>query len=145
MSAWIVTKAHIDVLVHALGRRELMDISPNEAGAILWRENYRSVNYRYDERSRTPSYTYSQPPVKWSPDQLTKIVGCYTYQTCERPDWEQSKAFALVETLSEALDREGAKRDSAEADTAPWGVCECGGDHERYAHDAAMAEQGVEA
>lgn len=136
MSAWIVSKAHIDVLVWALGKRELFPdgMTPDEVGGVLWRENYRSVNYRYGERARVPEYRYAVPPVKWTPDQLTKILGCYDYQSCERNDYGKSKAFGLVKILSESLDREGASRDSEEANTAPWGVCYCGAAHSEWEH-----------
>lgn len=140
MSAWIVSKAHIDVLVHAMGRRELFDsITLDEAGQRLWDENYRSVNYRYQENAQTPRYTYEQPPVKWSPDQLTKILGCYEYQSCESHNFEDTEAGLWCLDLREALVREGADENSDEARSAPWGVCDCGGAHEDYRHEEVLA------
>lgn len=133
MSAWIVSKAHIDVLVHAMGKRELLEVSPDEAGRILWAENHRSVNYRYQENTPTPAYRYAAPPVDWTPAQLTKIVGCYSYQSCESHDYEETTAGRMVGDLSDALEREGADGESDEARSAPWGVCQCGGNHEEYA------------
>lgn len=47
MSAWIVSKTHIDYLVTALIRAELTDKSPDEAGRMLWRECLASVAWRY--------------------------------------------------------------------------------------------------
>ena len=50
MSAWIVSKGHIDVLVNGLLQHGL--ISPKEiaqTGQLLWRENHLSVNDRYAE------------------------------------------------------------------------------------------------
>lgn len=135
MSAWIVNKEHIDVLVHALGARELLSMSPDDAGRVLWEENHRSVNNRYCESTPTPPYRYTFPPVAWTPDQLTKIVGCYDYQTCENCDWRATEAGEMVAQLMESLKREGADEDSAEAGTAPWGVCHCGQAHEEYAHE----------
>lgn len=139
MSAWIVNKAHIDVLVHAMGKRELLEVSPDEAGRILWEENHRSVNYRYREGTPTPGYRYAAPPVEWNKHQLTKIAGCYEYQTCESDDWEQTVAYGMMVELGEALDREGALRESDEAATAPWGICTCGGAHEEYLHAEAVS------
>lgn len=138
MSAWIVSKAHIDVLVHALGKRELLSTDPNTAGAILWGENYRSVNFRYDESEAAPAYAFEPPPVAWTPNQLLKILGCYDYQTCECDDYRATEAGELVTILQDSLAREGADEDSDE--WAPWGVCHCGQAHEDYKHDESGAK-----
>lgn len=50
MSAWIVSKEHIDVLVQALAEGEIVvDIEPSEIGRILWRENLYSIWARYPD------------------------------------------------------------------------------------------------
>src|SRR5690348_7047317 len=133
MSAWIVSKAHVDVLVYAMARRELLEVTTDQAGAILWGENYRSVNYRYRETAETPAYAFTEPPVSWTPDQLTKILGCYEYQACESRDWEETEAHRMCADLAASLEREGANRESADADTAPWGVCD-------YLHDSEAVQ-----
>ena len=69
MSAWIVSQAHIDVLVLAgVQYATPYDVSadlrrgPNPtgltaAGVDLWAENHRSVNFRYDEHTEPPVYS----------------------------------------------------------------------------------------
>lgn len=138
MSAWIVSKAHIDVLVHEMGRRELLDCSPNEAGRILWEENHKSVNYRYDETEQTPAYTFTRPPVEWQPAAVAKIAHCYDYQTCEHPEWaEGNRSYDWIRTLLTALQEQTGLDSKAiqhhpDYDTAPWGVSLCGQAHESW-------------
>ena len=82
MSAWLVSKKHIDVLVAAVlqngGYRHrgnfikvIEDAAEwtgtgdcfcaSELGEMLWRENHKSINSRYSSRTRTPLYTYRTP------------------------------------------------------------------------------------
>lgn len=156
MSAWIVTKAHIDLLVEALFKYEvvlqadLAHVSPTEIGKLLWRENHRSINYRYEERKRTPRYSHSSATIcytweyRWpaQPLQVTlgtvrevvrqpyvvlKQAGCYRYQSCERPDWERSTARGLITRLGESVCKslgmdEDAATDSPAYHAAPWGI-----------------------
>src|SRR4051812_31664745 len=42
-------------------------------GQLLWAENYRSVNYRYDEHEQVPEYQYHWPRHQsWSPVEVLK-------------------------------------------------------------------------
>jgi len=132
MSAWIVSKAHVDVLVHALSSRGLLLISPDEAGQILWRENHTSVNYRYREHTRTPSYTYTEPIVTWTPAAVLRQVHCYDYQTCEHPTYQDSHAHAMVHELIDAFKRERVSERSKAYNDAPWGVHDCGLIHDLW-------------
>jgi hypothetical protein len=110
MSAWIVEHKHIDLLVYALFKYEIIG-SPaqgtsEEIGQLLWRENVRSVNYCYGTRTRIPSYTFQYhgdlDDRMRDPIALHKAVECYRYQSCERPDWLKSKANTLTALLQEA-------------------------------------------
>ena len=47
MSAWIVSRKHIDYIVAAAIQAELISMSPDETGRMLWRECLASVAYRY--------------------------------------------------------------------------------------------------
>jgi hypothetical protein len=115
MSAWIVSKKHIDVLVAGAiecggfdHRGKFIVVSEenaSEIGKMLWRENHKSINYRYGERSRTPAYKYATPfdcMVGMTngrivdPALLAKQVACYNYQTCEHPGWTGSQAHSLI-------------------------------------------------
>ncbi|EFV12463.2 hypothetical protein [Segniliparus rugosus] len=100
MSAFVVAKTHVDALVSAL-----VGVCgyPHEwAGALghkLWSENFRSVNYLYEEDEPTPVY---DPELVDGPFDLVaalKAASCMDYQSCEHPEWKQSEAFALLELL----------------------------------------------
>jgi hypothetical protein len=72
----------------------------------LWRENHRSVNARYGERTRTPQYTYRRPGgdigcYGWAA--IDMLVHCYDYQTCEHATYEQSRAFGWIQQLKDSL------------------------------------------
>lgn len=133
MSAWIVSKAHVDVIVHALGVREMFPegMNPDAVGAMVWQECHNSVNYRYSENTPRPDYGYAVPPVTWTPDQLLHHLECYDYQTCEHPTYEESQAYRLVTGLRDVLKAAGADSDNA-PDGTPWGVPMCGGVHADY-------------
>src|ERR1051326_2304968 len=130
MSAWIVSKEHIDTLVAGLwmpehegyptyyhnGEPMRKHYDPSEVGQMLWDENYRSVNYRYDENKTAPRYTYTEPqPV--SAVQLIKSIDCYEYQSCETPDWPDSEAYTFCQAL-----RSHAIGKLPGYDEAHWGV-----------------------
>lgn len=107
MSAWVVGQDHIDLMVTAAmrlsGWNEKYINIPETAdilGKGLWKENYNSVNHRYDERKRTPAYHWT--PVAevqeevLRPEVLVQIihaVDCYEYQSCEHPAWSDSTAY----------------------------------------------------
>lgn len=100
MSAWVVEKGHIDVLVNGLVQHGLVEPRDMQAtGQMLWKENYRSVNYRYCERKRTPAYTPAVTEASIDPRHLLKAVECYEYQSCEHLGWETSPAKSLMATL----------------------------------------------
>jgi len=71
-------------------------------GAMLWEQNYRSVNFRYDEegwKNAVPDYTYSEFYGKIDPVQVLKAISCYRYQSCESPDWDETEAAAFCDAL----------------------------------------------
>jgi hypothetical protein len=121
MSAWLTSKAHIDLLVQALCESELIIGDPTEIGLTLWRENNRSVNYRYGEARRLPQrYTYLRPTAKVAPTGVLYAVRCYQYQSCERPEWERTKAYRWTQALTKALLEAGAD-ESITFGVYPWG------------------------
>lgn len=111
MSAWIVSKRHIDHIVTAAIAREL--IAPSEAdetGEMLWRECLRSVSYRYpdDKDGEWPghrvrvydvdTYCWRETPALddlW----LIRTLECYAYQSSEHPEWTDSEAYRLFGRL----------------------------------------------
>ena len=147
MSAFVVSKAHIDALVTAgldLGRHgylywywpeltaeqesdayargsyagsgapevaearhhELWIDTADQVGAMLWAENYRSVNHRYAEDNQPQAYGYTRCRRRLSAVALLKAVNCYEYQSCEHPGWKRSQAYAFCQALRSALIRE---------------------------------------
>lgn len=158
MSAFVVSKRHIDALVTAglslpqnygpMGwtipappaeaayqrgaawgpaaqseyeahHRTLRRTDAGRVGAMLWAENERSVNHRYDEEGIEEPYVYQRykgaPDL--SPTVVLKLISCYEYQSCEHPEWKQSEAFAFCQSLRKAVIGELAGYDAA-----PWGI-----------------------
>jgi hypothetical protein len=105
MSAYVVTKTHIDVLVSALIEFKVYitldrkhygyakEMNPTEVGKLLWLENVRSVTHRYDLdvsecRNRQDEHAeYVDAIVGYrfeqyhgiKPGPLAHAVGCYEY------------------------------------------------------------------
>lgn len=117
MSAWIVTKTHIDLMVgEAIARRVITPDEADATGRMLWRENLRSVAYRYPrdtdgDRPGPANFrdgdvaTYRFTPIELSMTsaELLSLVACYDYQSCEHDDWEQSEAFWFCGKLEATL------------------------------------------
>jgi hypothetical protein len=121
MSAWIVSKAHIDALVSIakLTRDSHYPFTDDELttmGKMLWQENVNSINYRYPDTQEggdypgpadfnadyVPDYVYvATKPLPAA--QLVKALSCYEYQSCEHPNWRSSAAFALCHEMWVAL------------------------------------------
>jgi hypothetical protein len=132
MSAWIVSKKHIDLLVTLAAQYELMDgKTEQQFGQILWDENYRSVNSRYDDNESPRQYEFTPYPVETlSTIAQIKQARCYIYQTCETDDYAQTVAIMFAETLATILEQEGnfyipsgkSVRDLPGWESAPWGI-----------------------
>ena len=112
MSAWIVSKKHIDYLVSAMAQYGTLDSNAHYVGQKLWKENVTSVAHRYPEdppakrpgpiykRGVQPS-TYKHTPYKKPIDPITllKQIGCYQYQSCEHDGWKTSWSHRAMEDL----------------------------------------------
>jgi len=48
---------------------------------------------------------------------LAKQVDCYSYQACEHPSWEESRAHAICESI-----RYNLLSQHPDYDEAPWGI-----------------------
>ncbi len=138
MSAWIVSKTHIDCLVQAGIDAEM--VRPEEAtefGRMLWQENLNSIEARYPDTvgggkgdfpgpvvfagaKSVKAYRYEPLPGSSLdvPHVVNTAAACYDYQSCEHEGWQDSKAqvfvLALYELTKPAAEASGLK--------GPWGV-----------------------
>lgn len=127
MSAWIVSKEHIDYMVAAMRKYDThgsKDWNSDKVGQMLWDENHASVAHRYsnravDELPGAPMETYAFTPPKRAldPAVVLKQIACYEYQSCEHDGWKESEAHKWCKLLQElciyALPG---------WDAAPWGI-----------------------
>ena len=137
MSAWIVSKRHIDALAYWLDRMGIAH-DKQKMGELLWSENHKSIRARYGDYNhkgkfvKRPKYHYMIPQPRvtesyyddFDPqnlDQIQALVHCYTYQSCEHEGWEKSRAKRLMDRLEAQLVYSGAdwKREGTKA---PWGI-----------------------
>jgi len=107
MSAFIVTKLHIDLIVTVLAEKKCYSIKKvlekynhdfDKIGQILLDENYRSVNYRYSENDKTPKYKFAKYKGRISIGQALKALDCLDYQSCECSDYDDSEAKEIITT-----------------------------------------------
>ena len=82
------------------------------AGVMLWMENFRSVHYRYPEDAgdslpgpnsfnpvEVDGYRFEPLRDTLTPVECLMAISGYEYQSCERPDWRQSEAYAFCQAL----------------------------------------------
>lgn len=130
MSAFVVSKRHIDVVVSGglgllpsltgiYGTRDLI-------GQCLWRANVGSVASGYPDQygpeeiakylAEVEGYRHAEV---WgvTDGQLAKAVACLTHQSCEAEGWDSSGAYFVLEAIRSAI---------LEAlpgyEQAPWGI-----------------------
>jgi hypothetical protein len=109
MSAYLVPKEHIDAILasyaRALKATRLEKPDLDHIGRALWKENARSVAYRYKEASDTQweGYKHTALAVDMTPIQAYKLVDCLEYQSCEHPGWETSEANKLCRRIKDTL------------------------------------------
>lgn len=137
MSAWLLSKDEIDVLVHWLHKTGVSRALPDDLGKMLWSENYKSIRYRYGDNVKRPSYTYATPRPRhyrdgrfFDPDdidQALKMCLFYDYQTCEHPQYDASRACRMIHKLIKVLDNMGA---DWHADNIHWGIPDGGYSYE---------------
>lgn len=113
MSCFIVERSHVRFIVDvaiACGA-PWHDGSPQALGAMLWAENVKSFNYRYEGRhqedigdTRYGSHESDPQAVKASSaGQMLLSLHCFEYQACEHPGWRTSNAFAFCRVLERKL------------------------------------------
>lgn len=104
MSAWLVSKAHLDYMVAAAIQYGVIPAAEGTATGELWlRENYASLGARYGDEDPGESYVMRPAPQALTPEQILSAAGCYEYQACEHDGWKASKAYALSAALRAAV------------------------------------------
>ena len=102
MSAFICSKLHIQTIAqHYVQIMKTGDAL--EIANILHRENIKSVNYRYDEKTRYRAWKNLNDVQPVSLVQLYKLVQCLDYQSCEHNEWKASKAYSLLVELEATI------------------------------------------
>lgn len=108
MSAFVVSRKHIDYLVSAARLYRILDRWERGTDAdmladMLALENERSVAYRYRQPAPTRPEGYVAPSVDWTCHVDTvwvlKAIACLDYQSCEHPEWETSTARKFLRDL----------------------------------------------
>ena len=100
MSAFIVNKKHIDYIVTVLYNdnpfftKEFL----NKTGQTLVNENFKSVNYRYNESDKPYKYIFEQVK-NINPIQVLKAINCLDYQSCEHANWKKSNARKILDDI----------------------------------------------
>ncbi len=134
MSAFVVTKQHIDAIVTGglpargdtgwirwsdpvdAGRTHILNQdTADRAGSLLWQENRVSVNRRYHDGDEI-DVIYNFQRLWQEPVTVLKLIDCYEYQSCEHPAWEESQAKRLCGQL-----RKQVISMLPGYDEAPWG------------------------
>lgn len=106
MSAFIVTNDHISAIMSAYKRCRYADgFDRADIGQMLIDANYKSVNYRYQEKD-TPHQFVSNP--YWQSHPVTEIqaikaIDCLIYHSCEYPGWQRSRAKKWLDLAKETL------------------------------------------
>lgn len=126
MSAFIVSKRHIDVLVESTrlavgyphyfilhwgkGQQFPGLIGDNALGRILWAENIKSVAACYPDdpdgnfrAQDVDAYWAAGAGLHLSPVQALKALDCYEYQSCEHEEWEASEVHDFCRVLRKRL------------------------------------------
>jgi hypothetical protein len=114
MSAFMVSRLHIACLAkwHAarlrgVGHTVLCEDEERIANALSM-ENARSVNYRYPGHPAELPHVFTFHEIDRAPEltpiRALKAADCLRYQSCERPDYERTEAFSIVQRIrSEAI------------------------------------------
>ena len=97
----------------------------NSVGQLLRDQNAASVEHRYLDPSGMGTdapYRFRPCTIELDPRFVLSVARCYSYQSCETPDWEHSLAYAIVQHIEAAAVRqltEGQPWGAREEDVRP--------------------------
>ena len=112
MSAFIVSRQHIQQLVESINVHIEPLTDPTAVGQQLWDENIASVHTRYPDepledlpgpRGENFTYHHQVPECLMGTLSLLKLARSYAYQSCEHEGWAGSRARTLIERLQTAM------------------------------------------
>ena len=100
MSCYVCSDKHILIVASIIATVVDRPLEALQIAVELRRENIRSVNYRYGERSRSPkgwetTVDYIHLEAFQNADKLA-LIECLDYQSCERPDYAKSHAGKML-------------------------------------------------
>lgn len=116
--------SYIASVIFEMADGEMTRYDAVNIGRVLYRENCRSVLYRYpsDKDEVNPDFPIVDEndvvSVSLYSDEIKKAVDCLEYQSCEHPDWEKSFAKRILDSVLTAID------DLPKSGYATWGVPE---------------------
>lgn len=136
MSAWIVSKKHVDLMVAGITRGTRDGVlkaderDADKMGQMFVTENVASVSYRYpdDKPDELPGcgdyhltpYRFEDPQYQPTAAELLSAIDCYCYQSCEHEAWADSIARAQCEWVAAEI-RAARPNVDAEKNAQPWG------------------------
>lgn len=98
MSAFICSDKHIATVAD-----HVFTLDPKAAQRFadeLKRENIRSVNYRYRERTRFAPVDMTQSAKdEYTMADAVKLLECLNYQSCEHPEYDQTRIACALGLL----------------------------------------------
>jgi hypothetical protein len=128
MSAWMVTDAHVNVLVQAMINEGIVTELPGSVGRAMLEMNMRSLKFRYGDEvdiDRLKDYTFVGTDEALDDAIVYTQAKCYRYQACEDGDWWDSSLpqiliRQLIAVIEERLGGRSAAMNAAE--DCPWGI-----------------------
>lgn len=135
MSAWICPDEHINVIVSYFVKRvgyeglwlELDDkfqyldeYNAAKVAQILYAENVKSVNSRYNEDTSDEYmgwHYYQQARNKYSVAEIAQAINSYSYQSSETEGFYLSKAAQIIAAMQKELLREIIEKENVDIDT----------------------------
>lgn len=119
MSAYLVPQYHINALTswaanrhgsnavsyYWAGKRREVRNDERRVASVLFAENVRSVNSRYQEADPAHGFAFQRVVNVLNPIDVIKGCHGYSHQACEAEGWEESEAFAIIAGIEQSAIR----------------------------------------
>jgi hypothetical protein len=105
MSVFRLPASHINALVNYAHYNDCLDCTPQYAFNTLVRENYRNINWCYQEDCQPPQDWLYRPDPRWQQQRdievkILKLANCYIAQSSEYEGWEDSEAGKIIDSIT---------------------------------------------